>query len=329
MPSPKITVASAESAFESLLHRKSAHTVRAYRTDIAVFAEWAKAESGAHALYDLLRAGRVEARKMVESFAQSIAGNSAQNTVSRRISALKSIVAEAFRDGLVDWKLEVVASRNLSPEQKKATEKRDMSGPTASAFSSILAKLKAELVDPKRAPAATRDLALIYLLENPMLRRSEAAALNVKDIDLTPGEEKVTILGKARTETEQLPLPRAIVPYLKNWLNLRKGQPSDPLFVRIRRSILTTARLGDTGIYLMTCKRGVQALGIGSKRLNPHALRHAGITILANHISERGIPVSEGMAVSRHKKADTFWKYVDRTGGRKREMVNAVASRAR
>jgi integrase len=79
----------------------------------------------------------------------------------------------------------------------------------------------------------------------------------------------------------------------------------------------------------MTCKRGVQALGIGSKRLNPHALRHAGITILANHISERGIPVSEGMAVSRHKKADTFWKYVDRTGGRKREMVNAVASRAR
>ena len=320
----RLTLATTVAASEEWLAERSPHTRRAYRTDLAAFAAWTKAESVSQALYDLLAQGRVAARRRVERFEQRSVGRQSRNTINRRLNALKSFVAAAFRSGIVDWKLEVKTSNTLSKAAKKATAKRDMSGPTVARYQRLIAHLEMKICDPKLTAAATRDLAIIALLENPMLRRSEVSALDIGDIDLTSGAEGVTLVGKARTEPETLPMPPETIRAVAEWLKIRQGEPSAPLFVQIRKTALTQDRLGDNGIYLMTTKRGRQAFGRSNRRLNPHSLRRTGITILAKHIVDAGIPVADGMAVSRHKKESTFWNYVDRKQDRKRELVNAV-----
>ncbi len=326
----KITVPESQRQFERLLKRGSLHTRRAYTTDVQQFADWLKAELPAAGLYALLRAGRVGARELVERYAASLIRGSAHSTIARRVSTLKSFVSVAFASGLVDWKLEVDLPKPKTVEGKKAAMKRDMAGPKQDAFDAVIAHLAGELDDPALRPNALRDRAIIALLENPMLRRSEVAQLNIDDMELSRGAEEVTVLGKARDLPEKLPLPPKTAAYLREWINFRGGKGSDAVFTRIRNTfgggpqVHGKERLSVSGIYAMTIARGRAALGKKSKRLNPHALRHTGITQLANHIAKKGIPVAAGMKVSRHKKAETFWSYVDHQDEEKRKLVTAI-----
>jgi len=245
MPERKkiFTIATALSAFENLLSRRSAHTVRAYRTDLESFKAWKRAESVEHALYDLLCYGRVEARLVVETFENYSlhVQKLARNTVNRRISALKSFVSQAFVEGLVDWNLEVETTRALSRADKKGFKKWNTEGQTAAKFEKLVGSLLRASKKPASRLAAIRDLAIIHLLKNPMLRRSEVSALNVADIDLTIGAEKV-YLGKARSEIEALPIPPDGIAAISTWLKVRGGTRADPLFVSVLKAGVCTNR---------------------------------------------------------------------------------------
>jgi integrase len=61
--------------------------------------------------------------------------------------------------------------------------------------------------------------------------------------------------------------------------------------------------------------------------VRPHGLRHAGITELAEYIAAAGLPQTEGMALSRHRKPETFARYIDRQGSKSKEIVAALAAR--
>ena len=330
MSSPTLTISAAQEAFDAFLKRKSANTARAYRADMKTYAAWAKADSIGEAIYSLLKLGRIKAAQKVEEYEDSFVSVMAKNTTNRRISTLKRMVSNARRVGLVDWKLEVLPVKALSADAKKATAQRNMAGPTNQAFETVLEWLRGQKAIPELAPAATRDIAVFRLLQNPMLRRSEVSGLNFEDLDLSrPGDETVTVVGKARVDPVTLPIPPGVVKDLKDWLALRASQlPSptrrSPVFVRIRKSKLMKQRFGDSGLYLMTIKRGKQALGKKSKRLNPHAMRHSGATALAAYCQENNIPFTEGMLVTRHKKLDTFLRYVDKEKGMSRKLVAGV-----
>ena len=68
------------------------------------------------------------------------------------------------------------------------------------------------------------------------------------------------------------------------------------------------------------------AAGVGKVR--PHGLRHHGITELANLIDANGLPVGEGMKLSRHKKEETYRGYIDRTGTLQDLIIEKLAQRS-
>jgi integrase/recombinase XerC len=329
----KLTIATAFRSFDDLVRRKSSHTKRAYRSDLADFAKWRKTESPAHALYDLLQAGRLGARRQAESYRGHLAGKRelAQATVRRRIAALQAFVSRAYLDELVDWKLAVEAATNLSKERRRASSRRDMSGPRPEDLKHLRAVLRHD-----RSLAGLRDAAIIALLENPMLRASEVVGLDVSHVDLKG--RSVTIIGKGRVETEKLPIPAGTAEDLAAWVEARAPLGPGALFVLIQRTRrvregsrwhllrghwLTPRRLSTGAVYQLTLLRGRNA-GI-KRKVRPHGLRHTGITMLVNHCAEHGIPLTEAMAVTRHRKLETLLGYLDRQGEKRRALVEAIS----
>jgi len=305
---------------EEFLRQQTPNTARAYAADIRVYAAWRKAETPVHALQELLSGGIVTARKLAEAFQTKRSTKFSQATVRRQTSTLRSFVAAARMDGMVVWALELRKARRGTSETSIATAQRDMGGPTPSE----LKKIRDVIILDQSLPGI-RDRAIFDLGADLMLRRSEIASLSVNDIDFK--KCRLRVLGKGQAEPQWIPLVPSVSVGLRRWMDLRGGRGNDPLFVGLNRGSSHHKRLSDRGIYEIVLKRAASA-GI-TKRVRPHGLRHSGITILANHISEHGIPVTEGMKVSRHKKVETFLRYVDRQGSRKEELLNVVAESTR
>lgn len=332
LPLMKLNVVTVSDVLERHLARVTANTRRAYRFDLGSFAQWNQAETAPHALYELLAGGRETANRTVNHYETSIVRRLARSTVHRRISAIKSFVAAAMREGLVNWRLDVLPTKSLSTEEKRATGRRNMGGPTEEQLRAILEQPKRELAFPAKRTQAIRDLAIIALLGNPMLRVSELSALNMGDIKGLSGKTpSVSVIGKGRMVAETLPLAPSVVRALILWLSLRKAPPSAPLFVRVRNPFgrnelpsLTNERLTPSGIYKITVARGATVLKGTGRRLNPHAMRHHGVTRLAAYVEKNGISFQEAMQLSRHKKLDTFMIYVDSKGKKVRSMAEGI-----
>ena len=346
---PALTVYSAWNSFQVLCDTSSPLTARAYLSDVEDFAGHCRLPPE-EALYELLRGGPEAARARVTAWSKAMVRRLAGNTVSRRVSALKSFVTHAGADGLVDWKLNVVSTHRqksaLSKESKIATGQRDMSGPQRADFEKLIAVLGGLAAHPPTVGqsegvrlTAIRDLAMIGLLENPALRRSEVCALDVRDFRGGP-TATVKFVGKGRSEAETLPVPPRVAGFIERWLAVRVCQRADPLFTRFRRPqfgpragqiVLTNERISGSSLYRICVDRGAQAIGTGKKgdedarrRVNPHALRHTGVTKLADLHARGTLTLKQAMAVSRHKKPDTFLRYVDVTAAAARTAVNAM-----
>lgn len=320
---PTITALAAARVFDQLLRGKSPHTQRAYRQDVSAFAAWRKEESAMDALADLLSAGKISAGEMVSKWQGRMAkAGDALNSINRRVSTLKAFVARAEFNDVVDWRLRVDGFRDLTPEQRKNMSQRDMSGPSPAQMKKVRAALAAD-----RSLRGIRDRAIIALLESPALRRSEVASLNVGDVDADRGT--VTIIGKGRKQSETLPVPGPTLKEVCAWMDVRGGTRTSPLFVGVLPgNRLGQERIAGETIFQMTIRRGAEG-GLRGRRMRPHGLRHAGVTNIAEVVAEQGLPITEGMKLSRHKKLETFQRYLDRVGTRGRDILEAAARKGR
>ena len=120
---------------------------------------------------------------------------------------------------------------------------------------------------------------------------------------------------------------------LRRWVRLRKARPSSALFVRVRKAVgdavgphLTNSRLSASGIYKITVTRGSPVLKGSGRRLNPHSLRHHGITRLVDYAQKNDISFQEATKLSRHKKVETLMQYVDGMDRRVRQMADGIDS---
>jgi len=118
----------------------------------------------------------------------------------------------------------------------------------------------------------TRDRALVMLLWNTAVRVGELSNIKVKDVDLI--KEKVTVTGK--TGTRGILITNAF-PDLKNWLNVYKGRPEDPLFPNKNKM---NEPIGVRGIQYIVSDL-VKKAGIEGKHVNAHSFRHGRLTELA------------------------------------------------
>ena len=211
-------------------------------------------------------------------------------TINRRLSTLRTLVRLARRLGLIDWALDV--------EGMRAQTYRDTAGPGTAGMAALVERARAAATTPK----GKRDWALLALLYSAGLRRAEAAALDVGDVDLDA--RKVRVVGKGTTEARWLPMSRAAAEALAAWLAVRPGG-SPALFVRLDAAAGEPARMTTDGLYYVFTALG-RAAGL-SRRLTPHMIRHASITRLAERTGGDMPRIQE---FSRHAKVETVGVYI-------------------
>lgn len=130
------------------------------------------------------------------------------------------------------------------------------------------------------SPAGIRDIAIIGTLYICGMRRSEVAALTLKDLNIEQNE--IRLIGKGNKERKVF-LDSGTHAALLDWINLR-GDLDGALFCRVIKGgrISNQGNMSDQAIYSMLTKRWKQA---GTPALTPHDFRRTFIsTLLAKGI---------------------------------------------
>ena len=168
-----------------------------------------------------------------------------------------------------------------------------------------------------------RERALFELLYATGLRVSEAAGLDVDDLDLTA--RMVRAQGKGRKE-RIVPFGEEAEDALRDWLRVRgalRGRTishdasGEPLFVNSRGGRLTTRSMA------RALKRRLRAAGL-PEEISPHALRHT----FATHLLQAGADLRAIQELLGHASLSTTQKYTHLDAARLRDVYRRAHPRA-
>jgi integrase/recombinase XerC len=303
-----------ELALELFLAGRNQRTVKAYGADLRLWACWAKPQGTVRqAVSELLQGSAGAAHAQVRAYQMHLkARGLAHATINRRLAALRSLVALAQSLGLVVWSLRV---RSLKVEGM-----RDTRGPGVPAVQRLF-----RAAATQRPPKAARDLALLRVLYDLALRRSEVIAIQVGDIDLE--RSALWVLRKGKDQKILLSLPETTRTALAACLEARGAAPG-ALFLSFDRAGDGARALTGDGLYAV-----IQSLARKAKidRTRPHGLRHTAITTAMEEAGRLGIPIEEVLAYSGHAKGSLplLLAYRDRIRDRQGEIAGLVAGGAK
>lgn len=246
---------------------RSANTRGAYRTDLAAFVGFVGKPLRTVTLGD------------VQAFAASLA-NLAPATISRRLSAVKSLVGFGHRLGYLAF--DVAAPVQLPGIKDELGEK-------------ILTEWQVQrMLELERHP---RNAAILRLLYSSGVRVSELCGLRWRDLTERHEGGQITVLGKG-AKTRHILLP---APIWTRVLALRGAAgPTDAVF-RARRP-------GGRGLNRAQIHRIVKAAAKRAKlpaAVSAHWLRHGH----ASHALDRGAPVHVVQATLGHASLTTTTRY--------------------
>ena len=283
---------------------KSPATLRAYGSDLAAFAAWAGALSHAEAVAAFLRLGPANAYEAAERWRGTM-GELAPRTVARRLAMLRSVVRAAQRQGKIVWTLEIEGPRKI-----KGTT-REVVVPSPGEVAAMLA----HVAGARRHrygwtdESAVRDLAVLYLLVDSGLRRSELCSLHVRHVNLAGRQifmEEKGSDGNRRKWWISFRARDAIAA----WLRIRTARPG-PLFTadrHERRGIVPST------VYRIVVRRATAA---GFPGWHPHGFRHTAGTELARRDPQaaqhflRHADVATTMRWYAHQPTDVTRSLVD------------------
>lgn len=234
--------------------RLSAHTVAAYRRDLAALVRWCDSAG----LADWSQLDHQHVRSFAaRSHAQGLNGNSIQ----RRLAATRGFFAYLLR--------EKVVRHNPALDVRAPKARRPLPHvPDVDQMARLLAASPETLLQ-------VRDLAIMELLYSSGLRLAELVGLKLTDLMLEAAE--VRVLGKGSKE-RVVPVGRLATAALRAWLAERSAlAPADEQAVFVGR---TGRPLGARAVQLRIAAHA-RRLGAG-RRLHPHLFRHA----FATHLLE-------------------------------------------
>ncbi len=276
-----------------LADKRSPNTRLAYERDVTHFFQWAVDSKPTKALVlEFLHLEQGEAIALVLDFKAHLLNKGlSEATTNRRIAAIKSLVQMGRKLGHCAYSLEDVKG-------EKVQAYRDTSGIPPETFKKVLA-LCGDNVQGKR------DYAILRLLWDNALRRSEVVQCNVLDFD--PIARTLTILGKGKGSQKQtIDLVPITVQAIANWLGVHPNPKlNQPLFVALTPNYLGNRLTGES-IRRMVDRLCHQA-GV-SKQMSPHRIRHSSITTALN---VSGGDIRKVQKLSRHSKIETVLIYDD------------------
>jgi site-specific recombinase XerD len=261
--------------FVSSLTAASPATVRAYRSDVARFAEWASGTEvdGPDAV----------SRDDVRRYVAFMAGRGmARRSISRAMASLRRYFAWRTRDG--GAASDPTAGISVPSGQGRL--------PRVLTADQLGALLGAPSDDGAPEWRHLRDVAMVELLYGSGLRVAELCALDVSSLDLAA--RAVRVWGKGSKE-RRLPLSEPSTDAIREWLAHRDDVAAvpDALFVNSRGT-----RIGTRDV-----RRTVDARA--SSPTHPHALRHT----FATHLLDHGADLRAVQELLGHASVATTQRY--------------------
>lgn len=291
--------------FLRLNRNASAHTVRAYDSDLSQFLRHTAAALG-------VRRGELQPaqldRAAIRSFmAELHSGGQSRASAARKLASIRTFLRYLRREEKIDD----------DPGALVPTPKRDVRMPAHLSEQEMGALLDA----PSDSPLGRRDRAILELFYASGLRLSELAGLDVDDANLS--QRMVRVLGKGGKQ-RIVPFNQSAAGALRAWLSEREalvGRPGQmgrarqdgpigrkgsaasrvsrqPLFVNYRGTRLTVRSID------RLVRRYVAATSarIG---ISPHALRHS----FATHLLQRGADLRAIQELLGHARLSTTQRY--------------------
>jgi integrase/recombinase XerC len=292
--------------FLKLNRNASAHTVRAYESDLTQFLTHAAAHAGVkRAELDPARLDRDAIRGFL---AESHRQGQSRATAARKLAAVRTFLRYLQREGLIE----------SDPGALVATPKREIRMPAHLSEGEMERLIAAAATD---SPLGRRDHAILELFYASGLRVSELVGLDLDDVN--PSTRMVRVLGKGgkqRIVPFNTSTGGAIRAYLKDRDGLvatgvrpskagrygstrsgrlhADGQRRDALFVNYRGGRLTVRsvdRLVRRYVAACSARMGISA----------HALRHS----FATHLLQRGADLRAIQELLGHARLSTTQRY--------------------
>jgi site-specific recombinase XerD len=267
----------------------SLHTVKAYARDLREFRDFLAARHPA-----IESPGQVQ-RQMVVQYALTFRG-AAPLTVRRKLAGLSSFFGFLQDTGQVD--------RN--PARGIPLPKVAQSLPEC-----LTEEQAGRLLEAAHTPWHR---AMVALLLFAGLRRSEAAAITLADLDL--GQAQLVVQGKGARQ-RPVALASPVVDAVRHYLACRPTTDSDHLFV---------SRIGGRPIAGRVVNRMLarvlQEAGLGEQPVTPHTLRRT----FATHLIRQGVDVRTAQELLGHADLQTTARYLRSDARTKQAAVGRLAA---
>ena len=244
-----------------------------------------------------------------QAIRRHLAAHYAPPTTNRMLAALRGVLKEAWRVGLMDAEAyhRAVAVENVpwsTPPRGRTLASEEIDALFAACAS-----------DP--TPAGVRDAALLTVLYAGGLRRSEVVALVVGDYDAASGA--LTVRSTQRNRERTLYATNGAAEALERWIMIRGTDPG-PLFVPINKGHKILVRdqgMTDQSIYKALLKRGNQA---GVRAVSPQDLRRSFIAGLL----EAGADIATVQRLAGHCSVTTTQRYDRRSATSRRALARML-----
>ena len=257
----------------------SAHTIKAYTGDLAVFSEYA----GPRSLRDI---DHVTIRGFLSRLYEK---GLSKTSVARALAAVRSLYRWLAQEGVVEQ----------NPAALVSTPKLPKKLPRVPTLEEMISVLDGGMPDVAAFPE--RDRLMFELLYGCGIRNSELVGINLDDI--RPAAEALLVRGKGKKE-RYVPFGDAVKSALAEYLGVRQKILSDSrkstpaLLINQRGGRLTTRSVG------RIVKKIAVAKGL-SPDVHPHTLRHA----FGTHMLEEGADLRAIQEMLGHERLSTTQRY--------------------
>jgi integrase/recombinase XerC len=266
----------------------SAHTVRAYESDLTQFLGHIAAAAGVRRAE--LAPAHLDRAAIRDFLATLHRQGQTRASAARKLAAIRTFLRYLRREEIIED----------DPGALVATPKRDVRMPAHLSEREMNALLAAPAADN---PLSRRDRAILELFYASGLRLSELVGIDLTDIDLA--SRRARVLGKGGKE-RIVPFNQSTAKAIRSYLADREalmGQASPsrlscPLFVNYKGGRLTVRsvdRLVRRYVAASSTRMGI----------SPHALRHS----FATHLLQRGADLRAIQEMLGHARLSTTQRY--------------------
>ena len=258
----------------------SPHTIKAYRTDLAQFAEYVGPQAWRDIDHVLIRG------YLANLYERGLS----KTSVARSLAALRSLYRWLAQEGEVEQ----------NPAALVATPKLPKKLPRVPTIEEVNTVLDADM--PDCSAFNERDQVILELLYGCGIRNSELIGINLDDIRWS--NEMILVRGKGRKE-RYVPFGdsakaavQAYLPTRQRVLGETKHTSERALLINLRGSRLTTRSVGRI-VKQIAVARGL------SPDVHPHTLRHA----FGTHMLEEGADLRAIQEMLGHERLSTTQRY--------------------